>query len=73
MSGALIIKGTNQFPNPPIRIGITKKKIIIKACLVTVTLYICSSPNSKPGLLSSLRIMKLKEVPTQAAHSPKIK
>ena len=25
------IKGTNQFPNPPIRIGITIKKIITKA------------------------------------------
>ena len=31
ISGAVIIKGTNQFPNPPISIGITKKKIIIKA------------------------------------------
>lgn len=31
MSGALIIKGTNQFPNPPIIIGITIKKIITKA------------------------------------------
>jgi hypothetical protein len=31
ISGAPIIKGTNQFPNPPIKIGITKKKIITKA------------------------------------------
>jgi hypothetical protein len=31
ISGAPIIRGTNQFPNPPIRIGITKKKIIMKA------------------------------------------
>lgn len=31
MSGAPSIKGTNQFPNPPIKIGITMKKIIIKA------------------------------------------
>lgn len=38
MSGAVSIKGTSQFPKPPIKIGITKKKIIIKACLVTVTL-----------------------------------
>jgi len=49
MSGAPIINGTNQFPNPPIRVGITKKKIIINACLVTVTLYICSSKNKLPG------------------------
>jgi len=38
MSGAPIIKGTNQFPNPPIIIGITIKKIIIKAWAVTITL-----------------------------------
>lgn len=38
ISGAPSIKGTNQFPNPPIRIGITIKKIIIKACAVTTTL-----------------------------------
>jgi hypothetical protein len=31
ISGAPIIKGTNQFPNPPIIIGITIKKIIINA------------------------------------------
>lgn len=38
MSGAPIIRGTSQFPNPPIRIGITMKKIITKACAVTITL-----------------------------------
>ena len=31
MSGAPIIRGTNQFPMPPISTGITKKKIITKA------------------------------------------
>jgi len=31
MSGAPIISGTNQFPNPPIIIGITMKNIITKA------------------------------------------
>lgn len=31
ISGAPIIKGTNQFPKPPIIIGITMKKIITKA------------------------------------------
>jgi len=39
ISGAPIIKGTNQLPKPPIIAGITKKKIIIKACAVTTTLY----------------------------------
>jgi hypothetical protein len=31
MSGAPIISGTSQFPNPPIKIGITIKKIIKNA------------------------------------------
>lgn len=73
ISGAPIIKGTNQFPNPPIKIGITKKKIIIKACLVTVTLYNCSSANKDPGSLNSDRIIILNDVPTVAAQIPKIK
>jgi hypothetical protein len=38
ISGAPIISGTNQLPNPPIRIGITMKKIITKAWAVTMTL-----------------------------------
>lgn len=39
MSGAPIINGTNQLPKPPINTGITMKKIITKACPVTITLY----------------------------------
>lgn len=38
MSGAPIINGTSQFPNPPIIIGITMKKIITNAWAVTMTL-----------------------------------
>jgi hypothetical protein len=38
ISGAPIISSTNQLPNPPIKIGITMKKIIIKAWAVTMTL-----------------------------------
>ena len=38
MSAAPSIRGISQFPNPPIRIGITIKKIIIKAWAVTTTL-----------------------------------
>jgi len=38
ISGAPIIRGTNQFPKPPIIIGITMKKIIINAWAVTMTL-----------------------------------
>ena len=39
ISGAPIIKGTNQFPNPPIKAGITKKNTISNPCAVTKTLY----------------------------------
>jgi len=39
ISGAPIINGINQFPNPPIIAGITIKKIIISACEVIKTLY----------------------------------
>jgi hypothetical protein len=38
ISGQDNIKGRSQFPNPPIKIGITIKKIIINACAVTITL-----------------------------------
>lgn len=38
LSGAPISRGTNQFPNPPIRIGLTLKKILRKACAVIITL-----------------------------------
>jgi hypothetical protein len=39
MSGAPSITGTTQFPNPPNIIGITMKKIITKACAVTITFH----------------------------------
>lgn len=38
MSGAPIIRGTSQLPNPPIMMGITMKKIITNAWAVTITL-----------------------------------
>jgi hypothetical protein len=38
ISGAPIIIGTSQFPNPPIITGITMKKIITKAWDVTIVL-----------------------------------
>jgi len=38
ISGAPSINGTNQFPNPPIMIGITMKKIMMNAWAVTITL-----------------------------------
>ena len=38
MSGAPANKGIIQLPNPPIKIGMTTKKIIINAWLVTKVL-----------------------------------
>jgi hypothetical protein len=38
ITGAPSISGTSQLPNPPIMIGITVNKIMMKACAVTVTL-----------------------------------
>lgn len=38
ISGQPSISGVSQLPNPPIRIGITIKKIIINAWAVTITL-----------------------------------
>jgi hypothetical protein len=49
MSGAPSINGSNQFPNPPMNTGITKKKIIKNACAVTTVLYSWSLPKNAPG------------------------
>ena len=57
------IKGISQLPNPPIKIGITTKKIIIKAWEVTKTLYMWSWKIKEPGWLNSIRIIILKEDP----------
>ena len=39
ISGAPSIIGTNQFPKPPIRIGVTVEGIVEEACAVITTLY----------------------------------
>ena len=44
ISGDSNIRGINQFPNPPIKNGITTKKIIKNACLVTIVT--CRSDHS---------------------------
>merc|ERR1739838_877810 len=56
ISGAPIIRGDNQLPKPPIIVGMTKKKIMIKACAVTTVLYNWSSPRSEPEEPSSKRM-----------------
>lgn len=73
ISGAASISGRSQFPNPPIAIGITKKKIITKAWAVTITLYNWSDPSKEPGWASSARIRRLNAVPTIAAQIAKMK
>lgn len=70
MSGAPIIRGINQFPNPPIIIGITMKKIMTKAWAVTRTLKIWSLPNSEPGCVNSIRIRMLRQAPIRPDHAP---
>jgi len=73
ISGEPIIKGTNQFPKQPIKIGITIKKIIIKACAVTITLYNCSLHKNPEGNDSWIRIITLILVPIIPAQTPVIK
>ena len=75
ISGAPIINGINQLPKPPIIIGITIKKIIMKACAVTITLYNCELPNKiwLPGCASSIRIKTDRAVPITPAKAPKIR
>lgn len=73
ISGAPIIIGTNQFPNPPIIIGMTIKKIITNACAVTRTLKIWSFCPIILGWESLSRIIILIEAPNNPAHRPKPK
>lgn len=73
ISGAPIISGISQLPNPPIIMGITMKKIIMKAWAVTSTLKIWSLPSSEPGWVSSIRIKMLRQAPTRPDHAPKSK
>lgn len=49
ISGAPNIRGSSQFPNPPIKIGITIKKIIKNPWAVTSVLYSWSLPRKDPG------------------------
>ena len=73
ISGVPTMRGINQFPNPPINTGITKKKIIKNAWAVTMTLYNWSLPKRDPGWPSSARINKLIDVPIKPAQIPKMK
>ncbi len=75
ISGAPIIKGTNQLPNPPIKVGITIKNIITNAWPVTITLYSWLLPARiwLPGWASSILINTDKVVPATPERAPKSK
>ena len=64
MSGAPIISGTIQLPNPPIIAGITMKKIMIRPCAVVNTLNRWASWKiCRPGCCSSMRIATDRHAP----------
>jgi len=73
ISGAFTMRGTSQLPKPPIMVGITKKKIIMNAWAVTITLYNWSSPSSLPACPNSSRIRAESAVPKKAAQMPRTK
>jgi len=70
MSGHPNISGSIQFPNPPIMLGITIKKIIKSACAVIMELYNCPFNKKKPGLVNSKRIIIEKLEPTMPDQKP---
>lgn len=73
ISGAPSIRGRSQFPKPPIKTGITRKKIIRNAWAVTRVLYSWSLPSKDPGCPSSARIRRLIEVPSSPDQTPRMK
>ena len=75
ISGLPIMIGTNQLPKPPIKIGITIKKIIKKAWAVIKTLYSWWLPSKKwlPGCSNSIRINSDIQPPNTPEKVPKSK
>lgn len=75
ISGAPIKIGTNQLPKPPIKTGMTMKKIITIAWAVTKTLYNWWFPKNLlfPGLASSIRIITDIVVPATPEIDPNLK
>lgn len=64
-------KGINQFPNPPIKKGITKKKTITTLCLVVIRLKEWLDKKLDLGELNSKRSNPLMEAPTTPKNEPK--
>lgn len=71
MSGTLNIKGTNEFPNYPIKIYVTMKKITISAWVLVITLQISSAVRNPVWPSSALTSVpsEFRVVPN---HSPKM-
>ena len=74
MSGPPTINGRRKLPKPPIKAGITIKKIINSACAVTKLLYSwLSNIYCTPGPLNSILINKENAVPTNPENKANIK
>jgi hypothetical protein len=74
MSGPPTIKGIKKFPKPPIKAGITIKKIIKRACAVMILLYNwLSAIYCTPGPLNSILIKTEKAVPNSPENNANIK
>ena len=75
MSGAPIMIGTNQLPNPPISAGMMRKNTMMSPCPVTSTLNWCGSSAKYciPGAASSRRIRMENSNPTSPAIAAKIR
>ena len=74
MSGAPIISGTNQLPNPPIIAGMTVKKIMIRPCAVTNWFQACPVVTMVlPGAASWARMMIDRMPPVMPAMIAKIR
>ena len=68
MSGAPIIKGTNQLPKPPISAGMIMKNTMISPWAVTNTLKVCALVNTcMPGCCSSSRMASDRRPPMTPA------
>ena len=74
ISGPPTSNGNKKFPNPPIRAGITIKKIITIACAVIILLYNwLSAIYCTPGPDNSNLISTENDVPANPANKAKIK
>jgi hypothetical protein len=72
MSGAPSINGTSQFPNPPIMIGMSMKKIITKAWAVTIDRCCAVHMRQSPGSFRHRSVVRVQEEKTQTRYSSSV-